>query len=72
MDFVFSRMPSAKLRDVHHNQIQFQLNHNLLKLAFVFKTMEVAKGLDLIQDYSVSQTTLEEVKAKNCIIDMTK
>jgi ATP-binding cassette, subfamily A (ABC1), member 7 len=62
IEFVARELPSATLRETRYNQAQFQLQQNSFKLANVFRAMEKARRLHLVQDYSISQTTLEEVR----------
>nr|CAD7402680.1 unnamed protein product [Timema poppensis] len=60
-EHITSILPHAKLTDVHHTQLQFELAQGALTLALVFRMMQQAKQNGLIEDYSLSQTTLEEV-----------
>nr|CAD7425504.1 unnamed protein product [Timema monikensis] len=60
-EHITSILPHAKLTDMHHTQLQFELAQGALTLALVFRMMQQAKQNGLIEDYSLSQTTLEEV-----------
>ncbi|RWS28570.1 ATP-binding cassette sub-family A member 7-like protein [Leptotrombidium deliense] len=51
---------NATLKEVHLNQIEYQINSKV-GLAFIFSEMEKAKSRLNIADYSVSQTTLDQV-----------
>lgn len=51
------------LREQHHNMLQYQLPSENLSLAQLFAAMEDAKKEFNVEDYSVSQTTLDQVKA---------
>ncbi|XP_068617160.1 ATP-binding cassette sub-family A member 2 [Brachionichthys hirsutus] len=53
--------PEAVLKERHHTKVQYQLKSERISLAQVFSRMEqVVDALD-IEDYSVSQTTLDNV-----------
>lgn len=56
--YISTKLPSATLVEAHYSQLRYQLT---LTLDTVFSTMETAKSEGLIQDFSLSQTTLEEV-----------
>lgn len=53
------RIPSPKER--HHTKIQYQLKSENISLAQVFSKMEQVVEVLSIEDYSVSQTTLDNV-----------
>ena len=46
----------------HHTKVQFQLQSDRLSLAQVFSKMEQVVEVLGIEDYSVSQTTLDNVR----------
>lgn len=56
--YIDSKLQSAVLMEIHYNQLRYQLS---LKLDKVFLTMETAKENGVVLDFSLSQTTLEEV-----------
>lgn len=56
--FIDSNLQSAVLMERHYNQLRYQLS---LKLDKVFLTMENAKENGIVLDFSLTQTTLEEV-----------
>ncbi|GFS22630.1 ATP-binding cassette sub-family A member 1, partial [Elysia marginata] len=60
-DFISSSLPSAKLVEHRYNMLQYQLGKSSTPLSKLFKTMESAKVSHGVEDYSVSQTTLEQV-----------
>ncbi|XP_058515523.1 ATP-binding cassette sub-family A member 2 isoform X1 [Ochotona princeps] len=58
----FSRnFPEAVLKERHHTKVQYQLKSEHISLAQVFSKMEQVVGVLGIEDYSVSQTTLDNV-----------
>ena len=61
--FITKRFPKSMLREQHHNMLQYQLPSENLSLAQLFAAMEDAKKEFNVEDYSVSQTTLDQVKA---------
>ncbi|GFR62998.1 ATP-binding cassette sub-family A member 1 [Elysia marginata] len=61
MEFITGTFSSARLREKHHNMLQYQLGTVNLSLSKLFETMEVAKEKFGVEDYSVSQTTLDQV-----------
>ena len=56
--------PLAELKEEHYNQLQYQLPLKHTQLPVVFREMEKARNLPSLQmeDYSITQTTLDEVK----------
>lgn len=46
----------------HHTKIQYQLKSERISLAQVFSKMEQVVEVLSIEDYSVSQTTLDNVR----------
>jgi len=55
-------LPSAKLEDVHCSQLKFTIPQKDAKLSEIFNSLCALKDAGLIEDYSVSQTTLDDVK----------
>ncbi|CAH1774058.1 unnamed protein product [Owenia fusiformis] len=53
--------PDALLKEKHHNMLQYQLGEKGDSLANIFSTMENLRVEFNIEDYSVSQTTLDQV-----------
>ncbi|TRY81949.1 hypothetical protein DNTS_013397 [Danionella cerebrum] len=59
--FFNRNFPEAILKERHHTKIQFQLKSENISLAQVFSKMEQVVEVLSIEDYSVSQTTLDNV-----------
>ncbi|XP_017361003.1 ATP-binding cassette sub-family A member 2 isoform X1 [Cebus imitator] len=59
--FFNRNFPEAMLKERHHTKVQYQLKSEHISLAQVFSKMEQVSGLLGIEDYSVSQTTLDNV-----------
>lgn len=59
--FIENEFPGSQLKDAHIGQIHYQINSEGITWAGVFGKMERAKDRFNIEDYSVSQTTLEQV-----------
>jgi hypothetical protein len=54
-------LPEAELSESHHTRLRFQLPSGSHKLSAALGALELARSAHLLYDYSVSQTTLEEV-----------
>jgi hypothetical protein len=61
-NYIARRFPTSALIEEHHNMLQYQLPSDKLKLSQLFQAMEEAKGKFAVEDYSVSQTTLDQVQ----------
>lgn len=59
--FFNRNFPEAMLKERHHTKVQYQLKSEHISLAQVFSKMEQVVGVLGIEDYSVSQTTLDNV-----------
>lgn len=59
--FIEISFPGSVLKDMHHGLIHYHIQNPKLTWAHIFGTMERAKEDYNIEDYSVSQTTLEQV-----------
>uniref|UniRef100_A0A8C7RNS4 ATP-binding cassette sub-family A member 2 n=1 Tax=Oncorhynchus mykiss TaxID=8022 RepID=A0A8C7RNS4_ONCMY len=59
--FFNRNFPEAVLKESHHTKVQFQLKSERISLAQVFSKMEQVVEVLGIDDYSVSQTTLDNV-----------
>uniref|UniRef100_H3CEJ3 ATP-binding cassette sub-family A member 2 n=1 Tax=Tetraodon nigroviridis TaxID=99883 RepID=H3CEJ3_TETNG len=59
--FFNRNFPQAVLKERHHTKVQFQLKAECISLAQVFSRMEQVVEVLAIEDYSVSQTTLDNV-----------
>ena len=54
--------PGSMLKDVHHGLVQYHIPRSqTVSLAALFSTMEEIRAEFSVEDYSVSQTTLEQV-----------
>lgn len=60
-EFISSLFPGAVLKDKHHNQLEYQFPSQGLVLSKVFGHLEANRKIFDIEDYSVSQTTLDQV-----------
>ena len=56
-----SRLPYAHLEDSHCSQLKYNIPQDKARLSQIFQVMYSAKGAHLIEDYSLSQTTLDDV-----------
>ncbi|CAL8357983.1 unnamed protein product [Merluccius merluccius] len=61
MKFIESELPGSTLKERHRNMLQYQLPSSLTSLAHMFSILAQNKELLQIEDYSVSQTTLDQV-----------
>ena len=61
MTFIEQRFPLHVLKDIHQGIVHYQILEPSLSWAELFGIMERAKEQYGIEDYSVSQTTLEQV-----------
>ena len=59
--FIHASFPGSILKDQHQGFVNYQLKDKDKSWAKVFAVMEQAKERFDIDDYSVSQTTLEQV-----------
>ena len=62
VQYVLAEFPSAVIKEQHFNMVQFQLGVGATSLAKLFGTMEAARQRFSIEDYSVTQTTLDQVQ----------
>ena len=60
MEYFNSQFPNPVLKEKHHNMLQYQLGSDI-KLSTLFGQIEAARDRLNIEDYSVSQTTLDQV-----------
>ena len=59
--FVRDTLPGAKLKEQHHNTVQYQLPSECVQLGRVFGHIEAVRHQLNIEDYSVTQTSLDMV-----------
>mmetsp|Transcript_3325 Transcript_3325/g.10183 ORF Transcript_3325/g.10183 Transcript_3325/m.10183 type:complete len:488 (-) Transcript_3325:183-1646(-) len=60
LDFLCGKLPSGKPSDEHSNTFTYTLEDDI-PLTDLFSLMEGAKESGFVEDYSISQTTLEQV-----------
>ncbi|XP_019627958.1 PREDICTED: ATP-binding cassette sub-family A member 3-like [Branchiostoma belcheri] len=60
-DFIEENFPGSILKDEHYGMVHYHVKDRSLTWARVFGTMERAKSRFNIEDYLVSQTSLEQV-----------
>uniref|UniRef100_A0A7N9AM56 Phospholipid-transporting ATPase ABCA1-like n=1 Tax=Mastacembelus armatus TaxID=205130 RepID=A0A7N9AM56_9TELE len=66
-DFVQQNFPGSILKEKHHNTLQYQLPYTQGALAIIFSQFTSHQQRLGVEDYSVSQTTLDQVRTKNWI-----
>lgn len=59
--FMGERLSASKLTEEHYNQLRYEIPQ--ARLSSVLKEIEKAKSRRIVVDYSVSQTTLEDVSS---------
>lgn len=62
-DFVQQTFPGSVLKEKHHNTLQYQLPYAPGALATIFSQFAGHQQRLCVDDYSVSQTTLDQVTA---------
>uniref|UniRef100_A0A671M5I8 P-type phospholipid transporter n=1 Tax=Sinocyclocheilus anshuiensis TaxID=1608454 RepID=A0A671M5I8_9TELE len=63
MKFIESELPGSTLKEKHRNMLQYQLPSSLTSLAHIFSILAKNKEFLRIEDYSVSQTTLDQASS---------
>uniref|UniRef100_A0A672MUL1 P-type phospholipid transporter n=1 Tax=Sinocyclocheilus grahami TaxID=75366 RepID=A0A672MUL1_SINGR len=61
IEFIERELPGSTLKEKHRNMLQYQLPSSLTSLARIFNILSKNKEQLHIEDYSVSQTTLDQV-----------
>lgn len=61
MEFVAATFEGAVLKECHNGLLRYQLPRDSFDLAVVFQKLENGKKALGLEDYSVTQTTLEDV-----------
>lgn len=61
MSFIQKQLSGSTLKEQHRNLLQYQLPSSSSSLAHIFSTLAGSKDTLQIQDYSVTQTTLDQV-----------
>ncbi|CDQ74873.1 unnamed protein product [Oncorhynchus mykiss] len=64
-EFVHESFPGSILKEKHHNTLQYQLPHSEGALASIFSHFTTHQQRLGVEDYSVSQTTLDQVTRLN-------
>ncbi|CAB1351679.1 unnamed protein product [Coregonus sp. 'balchen'] len=59
-EFVHETFPGSVLKEKHHNTLQYQLPHSEGALASIFSQFTTHQQRLGVEDYSVSQTTLDQ------------
>lgn len=59
--FMKNAFPDSVLKDHHQGLLSYQVYNPGLKWSYIFRTIEGSKDRLQIEDYSVSQTTLEQL-----------
>ena len=62
-DFVQHGFPGSVLKEKHHNTLLYQLPYTEGALAHIFSQFTCHQQRLQVEDYSVSQTTLDQVRA---------
>ncbi|XP_078054223.1 phospholipid-transporting ATPase ABCA1-like [Mustelus asterias] len=60
-EFMMSTFPGCVLKEKHHSMLQYQIPTGCCSLAKIFSALTTNKENLKIEDYSVSQTTLDQV-----------
>lgn len=68
-DFVQETFPGSVLKEKHHNTLQYQLPSTRGALANIFYQFTTHQERLAIEDYSVSQTTLDQVRRGTVPLD---
>ena len=61
MEFIEASFPGCELKDMHQGLVHYQISQDDTTWAHAFGTIERNKDRLQVNDYSVSQTTLEQV-----------
>uniref|UniRef100_A0A8C4Y8A9 ABC transporter domain-containing protein n=1 Tax=Gopherus evgoodei TaxID=1825980 RepID=A0A8C4Y8A9_9SAUR len=61
--FIQNSFPGIVLKERHHCMLQYQLPSRSCSLAKIFSILSAHRGTYRIEDYSVSQTTLDQVRS---------
>ena len=59
--YIETTFPGSVLRDEHLAQLQYQISDPTATLARLFGALEAARADLGVEDYSISQTTLEQI-----------
>lgn len=67
-EFFGLAFPGSVLKEKHRNMLQYQLPSSLSSLARIFSILSQSKKRLHIEDYSVSQTTLDQVSLQSKVL----
>lgn len=67
MKFIESELSGSTLKEKHRNMLQYQLPSSLTSLTHIFSILAKNKDTLRIEDYSVTQTTLDQVRSTNSV-----
>lgn len=62
LQFISHAFPYAKLKERHYNMLEFEIPMAQAVLSIIFGTLEKQRQRFCIEDYSISQTTLDQVR----------
>lgn len=60
-EFVTNRFPGAILKEAHNTMVEFQLPAKDVTVSSIFQAIQEGKASLVIEDYGISQTTLDQV-----------
>ena len=60
-DFMKKSFEGTEVKEIHYNLINFQINNTSISWSLIFGAIERAKEALNIEDYSVGQTSLEQI-----------
>ena len=60
-DFMNTTFPGCQLKSVHNNLLEYSINDDKMTWSHIFGRIERAKHRVNIEDYSIGQTTLEQI-----------
>uniref|UniRef100_A0A3Q1EER0 ATP binding cassette subfamily A member 1 n=1 Tax=Acanthochromis polyacanthus TaxID=80966 RepID=A0A3Q1EER0_9TELE len=69
MKFIESELSGSTLKEKHRSMLQYQLPSSLTSLAHIFSILAQNKDTLCIEDYSVTQTTLDQVNTHLTSLD---
>ena len=61
MQYIQSTIPEARFRDQSYRQLVWHVQPDALSISALFQRMEAARTSTAMEDYSISQTTLDDV-----------
>lgn len=70
-DFVQQTFPGSVLKEKHHNTLQYQLPYTQGALSTIFSQFTSQQQRLGVEDYSVSQTTLDQVRTFHLLLFTT-